>query len=151
MKALRSRWSGSKGAALAQAVLDRLMQGGDLSGLPIGTHGGRVDLRGISLHRPGRGRSARAVAEVRNQRWASLDFTGASMNGLVFFDCNLRNCLFDSADCRAWGLWGSGIHDCNFNTTDLREAAWSGQYPRPNDLTTSTFRGADLRGMVAQE
>ncbi|GIH09242.1 hypothetical protein Rhe02_73090 [Rhizocola hellebori] len=151
MKAMRGRWSGVKGAALAQSVLDQLMHGGDLSGLPIDAHDGRWDLRGISFPKPGKDHTRVTGLEIRNQHWMSMDFAGASMRQIRFFDSELDNCVFDSADCRNWSLWGSRIRDCSLDTTNLRETIWSSRYPRTNQMLASTLRGADLRGVVAQE
>jgi hypothetical protein len=45
--ALRQRWSGQDGQALARSVVVRLLVGDSLGDLPLGRCGGRIDLRGL--------------------------------------------------------------------------------------------------------
>lgn len=153
---LASRWTSREGAPVAQEAIRRLVSGEPLDGLGLASHEGRLDLRGIRLPRPdttaprpaGRMMVSKlsGVTQVHGRRWVGIDFGGAKLANLKFFDSSLADCRFERADCQRWGLWGTTVESCGFAGANLRGTAW-GTSPAggPNVLRNCDLRGADLR------
>ena len=131
---LVERWSGEAGAKLRAAVFARLgaRRSKSLEGLPLGTHEGRIDLRGIWSDRPEVARRSeiagmqaemlRHLLELRKARLEHLDLTGARLESLRMLRCTIRDCRFDGAYCQDWRLWGVEVEDSSFKGADLRSA-----------------------------
>jgi len=166
-RALSNRWRDESGQRLAAQVLDRLVAGAPLDTLPLERHEGRVDLRGFAIPDPevlGEGYVAEEGGEARaGLRWlgglvelrggtvTDVDFTGARLEHLRFFDTTLRNCRFDHAKCRDWRGWSLTVDGCSFVGTDLRDAALGTWFEdRGNRWHAVTFDAADLRGVTCR-
>ncbi len=155
------RWRGEDGRELAGHVLARLTTGRSLDDLQLGSHEGRVDLRGFTLEPPKTGgdgylaeeggsstdglsmRWLHGLVDIRDTSLENLDFSEAQLDHLRLHGVALRNCLFDGAKCRDWRGWQLSVQDCSFVHADLRDTAlgtWGNSYRGVE------FRGADLRG-----
>ena len=111
----------------------RLVAGRGLEGLGLGSHAGRVDLRGLLAPVPSRLRRFESqgwfvevlgdLITFRNVQWRGLDLSGAQLPGLRFFGSRLADCRLDGANCHDWRLWDTEVADCSFARASLREAA----------------------------
>lgn len=156
VKELRNRWTTPAGRQLSRDAWAWLT--GDAASPPAGLEriDGRLDLRGFD--------PSTSVATVGSQddprrgvTWQGLDLRHASLVSLRFFGCHVRDCLFDSAGCHDWRVWGTRFEDCSFTRADLRSRALGGGGPW-NGLRTgwtrttfdrarlvgATFRGCDV-------
>jgi len=117
---------------------------------------GRVDLRGFRLPAPQPRRrflfgstTVRELAGlvvVRGGRWSRIDFSGAHLPSLRFFDTIIEDCVFDGADCRDWRIWTSEVRGTTFRGADLHGAALGGiAEEKRNTFVDVDFTRADLR------
>lgn len=164
------RWRDENGRMLAGRVLERLTTGGSLDDLGLGSHQGRVDLRGFVVEPPkttaaghlaeesGDGDALimqwlQGLVEIRDTTLDGLDLSGAQLDHLRLVDVVVRDCRFDAASCRDWRGWQLEVRDCSFASTDLRDAAlgtWGNSY-RTVDLRGADLRGATCRGAAFVE
>ncbi len=161
-KTLVDRWDTVDGLALTRQIFKRLASGRSLKRLGIAVHDGRLDLRGLSAPATEVGpprqaagltyRQLHGLTEVRGCKLKGVDFSGAMLRDLRFFDSSFTDCRFDGADCREWRMWGCDVQRCSFRSADLRDAsigAWSkGRFMRWSEVD---FSGADMRRIVASE
>ncbi|HEU0086916.1 MAG TPA: pentapeptide repeat-containing protein [Pseudonocardiaceae bacterium] len=156
---LTGRWQEWESDLPAQ-VFARLLAGSGVDDL-LGSHDGRVDVRGVSAPTPevvaqtevaGMGvRKLKGLLEFRDVTLSDLDLSAAKLDHLRFFGATLRNCRFHRASCRDWRLWRTDVEACSFEGADLRDAAlgtW--EKGRGNTFRGVIFRGADLRGISCQ-
>jgi uncharacterized protein YjbI with pentapeptide repeats len=142
-----------------EAILERLSTGDSIERLGLGQREGRWDLRGVSAQ-PLQCAGARNVAgvgltEIQDRprfsglQLESVDFTGATLQGIVFENCTFHDCLFDGADCRGWSVWDSDVSDTSFVDADLRGAALGPlKRMRQNRYERVSFARADFRDAV---
>lgn len=153
------RWRTESGRSLAREVVRRLVSGDTLSGLDLGEHDGRVDLRGIQGPIPRTGRRFEAdgwfveetdgLPQFQHRLLEGLDLAGARLPGLRFFDSQLADCRFDGVSARGWRLWDTRVINCQFAEADLRDSTLgSWDHGRRNSWCRVVFAGADLRGAV---
>src|ERR1043166_5843806 len=111
----------------------RLVNGVPIHNLGLGSKDGRIDLSGISIPEPAVSRSRRSrygeisivsgAAKVVGAQWTSVDFTRSRLHSVLFYECSIRDCVFDECYCPNWGLWGTKLSDVTFRSADLRGAA----------------------------
>jgi uncharacterized protein YjbI with pentapeptide repeats len=122
-------------------------------------NGGRVDLRGLVAPEPAvLRRYVAASAEVtelgeliriRAAHWRGIDFSGARLGSLRFFDSTIEDCCFEGARCQDWRMWGTTIVNTSFRSADLRKAALGGvKDGKRNVFREIDFTKADLRQTV---
>jgi hypothetical protein len=162
--ALARRWRDGDGPALAARVIDRLVAGEPLAGLPLDRHEGRADLRGFAVPSPevlGEGvlessgartglRWLGGLIELRGVTVSDLDLSGARLDHLRFHDTVVRGCRFDRATCRDWRAWDFTVEDSTFRRSSLRGAALGTRSEKGNHYRRVDFSGADLRDVVCQ-
>ena len=140
-------------------VWARLIGGGSLTGLNLPMNGGRMDLRGLVAPGPAMlRRYVAASAEVtelgeliviRGAQWRGLDFSGAHLGSLRFFDSTIEDCSFEGVRCQDWRMWGTTIINTSFQSADLRKAALGGvENGRRNSFRQIDLTKADLRQTV---
>jgi uncharacterized protein YjbI with pentapeptide repeats len=162
MRLLVERWRTEEGAALAEEVLARLIAGRPLTGLGLGEHEGRVDLRGLPAPQPRRLQRFETqgwfveqlgdLVKFRGVRLENLDLSGAALESFRFYDAVVTGCCFDGASCRDWRLWGSDVSDSSFVGADLRESAVGTWHEgHRNSWRRADFSGADFRVGVSWE
>ncbi|TFC22105.1 hypothetical protein E3O55_18990 [Cryobacterium sp. MDB1-18-2] len=159
-KQLRGRWMSVEGRTLATEVAFRLVSGESFEGLDVGTHDGRVDLRGFGLPSPevvGHVEVGGMTAAIldgtlsfRDTRWEGLDLSFAILPSLRFFDAEITDCLFDEAHCADWRLWQTHVSRCSFVRCNLRDSSLGINDERPDTWTQIVFDRADLRGVALQ-
>jgi uncharacterized protein YjbI with pentapeptide repeats len=144
----------------APEIWRRLCSGISLDGLGLPTIRGRTDLRTLAAPEPvATSRFATANAKitrlggltiVRGGRWNGLDFSGAPLNGLRFFDCTIEDCVFDRAACADWRMWGTAVSRTSFRSTNLRNSALGGidNGGKRNSFDSVDFSEADLRETI---
>jgi uncharacterized protein YjbI with pentapeptide repeats len=153
---LRKRWETPEGQERAEEAIACLMAGRSLSGLDLGTVGGRIDLRGLPAPIPRRLRRFETagwfveelggLVKFQNARLDNLDLSGAQLQSFRFHDSQINECLFEGANCQDWRLWGTEVTDCGFRKANLREAAvgtWHNG--RRNVWQRVDFSNADFR------
>jgi uncharacterized protein YjbI with pentapeptide repeats len=135
-------------AAMLSDVLETLAQGRSLSGLPVALHNGRIDVRGANLSTLGVkrhfgaplppqaqgpvGKFAGLVMpcvvplSLRGIELRDIDFSGSNIDGIRFFNCTIRNCVFDNASCEGWRIWATSVSDSSFSSASLRGAVLGG-------------------------
>lgn len=159
--ALRDRWKTPEGRALANEATEFLL--GKRGKLPteLGTHNGRIDLRGLEAPSPAAGskvavgsatgRVLTNVPEARNVVWDHLDLSQSRLPGVQFFDTRISDCLFDDANCRGWRLWDSQIDSSSFSAADLSDSALgTGAKAGAVAWRDVSFDKADMRRIAAQ-
>jgi uncharacterized protein YjbI with pentapeptide repeats len=114
-------------------IWKRLIQGTPLDDLALDVRKGRVNLNGLLAPEPEISkRFSTNIADVavlsgvtkfHRVSWESLDFTGSRLNGLLFADCAINNCVFEECSCQNWGLWATTVSNVSFRSTDLRNSA----------------------------
>jgi uncharacterized protein YjbI with pentapeptide repeats len=135
---------------------ERLIRRGTLDGLPLGTKGGRIDLRGLTLPESvetgkktfGRYivKEIKSSAVCRQAKWESLDFTGSNLKSVRIFDSSIRNCLFDDCQMQDFRIWSSVIADSSFKGAKLLGAALGGvDNGKRNRFAGIDFSSADMR------
>jgi len=140
-----------------EQIWNRLLRGGSLEGLALPLKHGRTNLGNLLAPQPNVRQSIRTpiadaamlenISVVTGTVWESLDFSGSRLNGLRFFDCAVRNCVFDECSCQDWRLWSTAISDTCFCHTDLRSSALGGATNdgNRNSFCNVQFDAADLR------
>jgi uncharacterized protein YjbI with pentapeptide repeats len=142
---------------LISEIWRRLSRSGNLDGLPLGTRGGRIDLRNLVLPDPEVSRVFRfagtpvtelkKLAEFRNVEWMNIDFTGSELRSMRFFDAKIRNCLFDNCQMQDLRIWSTVIDESSLKATNLKDSSLGAvQNGRRNTFSGVDFSGADLRG-----
>jgi len=137
-------------------IWKRLIQGKPLDGLSLGVKNGRLDLSGLLAPEPEVSKRfstniadiavLSGVTKLHRVNWESLDFTSSRLNGLLFVDCTINNCVFEECSCEKWGLWATTVSSTSFKSTDLRNSALGGvQEHRMNTFQKVDFTMADLR------
>lgn len=158
---VRQRWLTPPGRKLAAEVVDRLVAGVPLDGLGLGVHGERVDLRGLPASAP---RVIRGIAsndffvcqlgdllEFRERQLQRLDLSEANLSSIRFHGSDVRDCVFDHAQCRDWRLWETHVAGCTFVKADLRESSLGTWRHGTRSMWSGVdFSGADLRQAFAQ-
>jgi len=101
-----------------EQVWNRLVRGESLEGLALPLKHGRTDLGNLFAPQPTVRQSIRTpisdvavlgnTSVVRGAVWESLDFSGSRLDGVRFFDCVVRNCVFDECICQDWRMWSRG-------------------------------------------
>src|SRR6266850_132092 len=90
-------------------------------------------------------------AVFQHTKWQNFGFSGTKLNGIRFFDCQIRNCLFEQCQLEDWRLWSTTITECSFRWADLKRSALGGVLEgRRNFYTGVDFSEADLRQTVYQ-
>ena len=146
-------------ARLSAEVWARLIGGGSLAELDLPTNGGRVDLRGLRAPEPAVLRRYVAASSevtelgelvvVRGVHWREIDFSGAHLGSLRFFESAIEDCCFEGAGCQDWRMWGTTIVNTSFRSADLRKAALGGvENGKRNSFRQIDFTKADLRQTV---
>jgi uncharacterized protein YjbI with pentapeptide repeats len=137
-------------------VWERLLGGKSLEGLDLPMRTGRVDLGGIVVPDPTVMRryvvASAHVSElgdllvIRDAHWKGIDFSGARLASLRFFDSTIEDCSFEGAKCQDWRIWGTTVLNTSFHSADLRKAALGGvEKGRRNSFRQIDFTKADLR------
>jgi uncharacterized protein YjbI with pentapeptide repeats len=157
MDTFRARWTTPDGVKLAHEVIRRLGKGKRIDRLGLGTHEGRVDLRGIVFPEPHLGREFMAVGyrmtltsgmtQFHGARWEGLDLSHAHMTEVKFHYCGIADCRFDGADCQGFGAWDTTIESSSFVGSDLRRAGFGKGKKRRGNV----WRGLDLSGTDLRE
>jgi uncharacterized protein YjbI with pentapeptide repeats len=153
--ALRSRWRSKAGQRLTTAVVERLLSGGPLDDLPLDEHEGRLDLRGFAIPAPTRQKRAQVgryfvedleeLIEISHDL-ERIDFSGAVLDHIRFFEARIEDCVLDRARCRDWRLWATDVVATSLRGTDLRSSALGGWHEeRGNVYVGCDFSEADLR------
>lgn len=109
-----ARWKSDAGKILADNIVARLLARRPLDDLGLGTHEGRVDLRGLPFPQPERLRRFEKdgwfIDELSDRvcfkalRLAGLDLSGAVMDTVRIWDTTVEDCRFDGARCQHMGL-----------------------------------------------
>jgi uncharacterized protein YjbI with pentapeptide repeats len=152
---LRRRWESEEGRRLTAAVIDRLRSGRALDDLPLERHDGRLDLRGFVLPQPTRSNRRQVgryfvqdldeLLELSERTLERIDFAGAVLDHLRFFECRIDDCVFDRARLRDLRLWATDVSDTSFRGADLRSSALGPWYEgRGNVYTGCDFSRANL-------
>src|SRR5262245_22736999 len=109
LRELRARWSDSGRRDLVKDAVNALLAGDSLTGLPIGRHAGRFDLRASWLvstrgvNDPTLAGRLGAVPTLRNITIADVDFT-ASTARLNLDGCLMANCVLDRVGWQGWSV-----------------------------------------------
>lgn len=150
---LRARWNSAEGRDLARAAARWLALGGSLPE-GIGTHDGRVDLRGMRfppafyLGAPGGKQFYGDTGKYRRPRWVDVDLSGAVMWEGRLIGLSVENCRFDFADFTGLHLWATRVVDSSFVGATLVDGALgTGISPDGgrNEFVGVDFDRADLR------
>jgi uncharacterized protein YjbI with pentapeptide repeats len=154
---LRERWRSTEGRALVIEVARWLAGKGRRPPRGVGTHEGRVDLRGFAFpdaRRVGSFKGGRSTFQslegmpvFERARWRRIDFTDAVIRDARFFSSVIEDCRFDEADLFDWRLWNSTITDCSFVKSDLSGSAIGTGSTKENGVNVWTrvnFDQADL-------
>jgi len=150
-----ARWRSDGGKTLAEEVVARLLARRPLDDLGLGTHEGRVDLRGLPFPQPQRLRRFEKdgwfIEELsdrvcfKSTRLVGLDLSGAVMDTVRFWDTKVEDCRFDGARCQHLGLVRTEVTDCSFVGADFRQSALGAWADGGNVFCRVTFDGADFR------
>jgi len=107
-------------------IWKRLIQGKPLDGLGLGVKNGRLDLSGLLAPEPEVSKRfstniadiavLSGVTKLHRVNWESLDFTSSRLNGLLFVDCTINNCVFEECSCEKWGLWATTVSSTSFKS-----------------------------------
>jgi uncharacterized protein YjbI with pentapeptide repeats len=145
--------------ALNLEIWDRLLRNKPLSGLPVETRSGRVNLGAVELPAPSLLRRAHVHGVTLNElmpgaiiqgaEWQSIDFTGSKLGSIRFFDCDIRDCLFDNCQLKDWRVWGTTISQSSFKGANLMKSALGAVFnAKRNTYSEVDFSEADLRETV---
>jgi uncharacterized protein YjbI with pentapeptide repeats len=165
---LARRWTTKEGQDAVAAIVEALRGGESLEQVDLPRHGGRLDLRYVTIAPPNtsRSKSKRFFVEestqflnIRRGRLADLDLSGAQLESLRFFESQITNCIFDNANLRDWRLWATCVDESSFVEADLRDSSLGAWYEprrfafrrtgRGNRYHRVNFSRADLRGIEA--
>jgi uncharacterized protein YjbI with pentapeptide repeats len=137
----------------------RLTTGAPLDGLGLAMHRGRIDLRAhvaptpaVLRHHDSGSAEVTELGDliiVREAHWRGIDFSGASLGSLRFFDSLIEDCCFEGAQCHDWRMWGTTIVNATFRSADLQKAALGAvEGDKRNSFRQVDFTDANLRGTV---
>lgn len=74
-----------------------------------------------------------------------MDFTGAKLSHLRFFNCRITDCCFNEAQCEDWRLWATDVSNTTFTGADLYSAVLGPWYEgRGNTHKSVNFHNADM-------
>jgi uncharacterized protein YjbI with pentapeptide repeats len=134
---LTERWASVEGARLVACVFERLLAGKTLADLQLSEFNGRLDLRGIKappkehldpfLFRDWVISRVKQPLQFRQVLFRGIDFSGADLSHVQFFDSQIENCSFESANCTNLRLWGTQVVESSFAGASLDGAtlgAW---------------------------
>jgi uncharacterized protein YjbI with pentapeptide repeats len=155
-KVLNDRWRTADGTSVAEEAVARLVAGRPLDGLGLGSHQGRVDLRGLPAPMPSRLRRFEdrgwfvevlgQLITFRGAQLEGLDLSGAQLQSFRFFGSKIADCRLEQANCQDWRLWDTQMTDCDFERANLRDAALGTWLEgRRNSWRRIGFTGADFR------
>jgi fluoroquinolone resistance protein len=145
--------------SLNTAILDRLVRGKPLDGLPLDTKDGRLDLGGLTLLEPRQKQTlefrdvpvtqTEPVATFKGAKWRNLDFSGSKLACVRFFEAELINCRFDRCQLKDFRVWATTFRGCSFRAANLRNAVLGGVLDGKRTIYSNVdFSGADLRETV---
>ncbi|SEC59012.1 Uncharacterized protein YjbI, contains pentapeptide repeats [Rhizobiales bacterium GAS188] len=134
----------------------KLIHGHPLAGGEPRTPEGRLDMRRLHLDDPRTVKTIRTdiaqinvlagITEIRGAIWQSIDFSSSRLPGLQFFDCRIRDCLFDRCKLTRLRVWATEFSNDSFRYADLRDcslgSSWQG---RPSIYRDVDFTNADMR------
>jgi len=125
---------------LNRKVLNRLLKGKPLDGLPLPVRDGRLDLRGFRFEAP----------EIRNFSWKGLDFSGVDLSALRMSHGEIDHCLFEKCDASEARMWATTVSNSSFRGASLKGAVLGGVDldGRWNTFRHVDFTKADLRRTV---
>ena len=149
------RWRTAEGSELSKEVFQRLMANKPLHDLKLGECNNRVDLRGICAPEiskkdlpPFRNWALQRVSGniiLQKAHLEGIDFTGAKLAHLRFFNSRITDCCFDDAQCEDWRLWATDISDTTFIAAELDSAVLGPWYEgRGNTYESVNFCRADM-------
>jgi uncharacterized protein YjbI with pentapeptide repeats len=158
---LRTRWETPEGREVAKVALQRLRTGKAFEDLGLGSHEGRVDLRGLPasmpILRPARAGPHKVSVisgnlELRRVRLQGLDLSGALLQSLRLFDVTASDCRFDGIQAPDFRSWSIHISRSSFVGAQLPEASIGAPYKNgPSSWTDVDFTNVDLRHAHAEE
>lgn len=156
MTKLIGRWRDDAAKAMVSTIFRRLLAGESVDDLELDRYNGRVDLRYLPAPAPEvirefdiegiRAASMGNLLRFHDVTLEQLDLTGARLPSIRFHSCAIKDCIFDSADCRDWRLWNTEVERSSFRRTNFREAAvgtWEGG--SRNEWRGVDFAGSDFR------
>jgi uncharacterized protein YjbI with pentapeptide repeats len=146
----------SPNQTLNDEILERLVRGKPLDGLPLGTKDGRLDLGGLILLKPRPKRTFEfngvPVTEVgslvtfKGAKWRNLDFSGSKFSCVRLLESEVTNCLFDRCQFDDLRVWATTFRDCSFAASNLKDAMLGGVVNgKWNIYSGVDFSRADLR------
>lgn len=150
-----ARWKTADGLRLAEEVFHRLATNKPLHDLKLGEHNKRVDVRGICAPEvskakmpPFRNWSLQKLSgqvTFKNVHFEDMDFSGAQLAHLRFFNSRITNCRFDNAQCEDWRLWAADVSSTTFFDANLYKAVLGPWYEgRGNTYRLVNFSRADM-------
>ena len=131
-----------------------LVGGRPIDAMAVGTHDGRLDLRGFAVPSPeaapsgqlGRLRAytLEGVFAINGLSWRGLDLSSASLPSLRFTGARIEDCVFADASCPDWRLWNTTISRTAFVKTDLRDVVMGIREGPTNCWTDVLFSETDF-------
>ena len=135
---IKKRWAGAGGVDLRHSIQQWLRGRGELEGLDLSRHNGRLDLRGIAF--------TADLTDVEGMSLSDVDLTGANVANINWTNCTIENCLFDKANCQFWQIHGTSFSECSFQRADLRNCRLGEWYMgRPPLFAHANFSHAKFR------
>lgn len=152
---ISSRWLIAEGLQLRNEIFHRLVANKPLHDLKLGEFNKRIDLRGICVpevsehelppFRNWRLQRLSGHLTFKNAVLEGMDFTGAKLPHLRFFNSRITDCCFDEARCEDWRLWATDISSTTFAGADLYSVVLGPWYEgRGNTHTSVNFQKADM-------
>lgn len=133
---------------MAAEVWSRLGRNRTLAGLALGTHEGRVDLRGLAFEDGSKGRAGRPI-ELESAHLQGLDLSGARLPELRLLGGTVDNCRLDGALLDGVRIWGVDLRDSSFMRASLRRSVLGGWLKgRGNTFRNVDFSNAHLQRIV---
>jgi uncharacterized protein YjbI with pentapeptide repeats len=130
-------------------VLNALLAGAPLDGLPTGRHLGRADLRASWLvstrgvNDPALARPGVTVPTLRGVTLTGIDFTGSTAQ-FHLDGCVMTDCVLDRAGWQGWQVRDSLLEDCSFTRADLRDSRFDAESKFPaRDAESGKLPGPD--------
>ena len=144
-----ARWLTAEGKSLAMDVAAGLVGGRPIDSSRVGTHNGRLDLRGFSLPAPDKFFLAKVgdlkmltlegVFSLQGRSWRGLDLSYSTLPALRFTDTTIDDCVFDDSVCLDWRFWNSRVTKSSFARTDLRGISMGVRNGPSNSWTDISF------------
>lgn len=158
----RDRWLAIDPAVTVTVARELLNAAAGPVASPFGTAEGLHDLRGISLTPAALGQSGRLSVGDRTDvnahgpgqlhRWADIDFTGAELSHMNWFQHEVTSCRFDDVNLEHLRCWGVHVEDCSFHRVELHHSqlgAPSDFWPNRSLWRSIDMSQADLRHVAA--